>query len=94
MKTKRAFFSGRCIAVALSFLLAAFLLSATAHALYTLPEIGVDYQSMQVVDPTVLRNSGMKDVRRGDRVAIQVTQDGKMDVTNARTRETVTIQLE
>lgn len=65
----------------------------------SLPDIGVDYQQMRVVDPRILQGFGLTDVRKGDRVALdfsrdqELIRDQRLTLRNLRTGQSVAIPL-
>jgi len=46
---------------------------ALAHALVPLPDIGIDYRTMTVIDSNKLAAAGMKDARNGDGISIRIS---------------------
>jgi hypothetical protein len=50
------------------------LLTVTAaHALVRLPDIGIDYRTMRVIDANKLEAAGMKDARNGDGISMRIS---------------------
>jgi hypothetical protein len=64
-------------------------LSSTCLALSALPDIGIDYQTMTVVNAVKLRAAGMPHARNGDKILISHDQDSKLILINERTGETL-----
>lgn len=75
--------------IALALLAAAVLMVSPAHALVALPDAGVNYGTMTVENPAPLAQAGMKDVKRGDSVTVEMTEEGQLRFTNQRTRESI-----
>lgn len=71
-----------------------FIMSTTASAIFELPNTGIDYQTMQIADTDILKNAGMENIEKDDKVEIQITQDGKMVITNKRTGDKVTFTID
>lgn len=82
-----------CVAFLLAVLTAAALTVETGHALMALPDLGIDYKTMLVVNPAKLRAAGMADVKRGDKVTMKPGQNGKLLFTSERTGKTVEITV-
>lgn len=76
------------------FCLTIILFISPAYAIMPVPDIGVDYQTMQVKDPARLEKAGMEQVRKGDPVDVQVSRDGQVTVINKRTGQTVILSVE
>jgi hypothetical protein len=50
------------------------LLTVTAaHALVRLPDIGIDYRTMTVIDSNKFAAAGMKDARNGDGISMRIS---------------------
>jgi hypothetical protein len=47
---------------------------APAHALVPLPDIGIDYRTMRVIDANKLAAAGMKDARNGDGISMRISR--------------------
>ncbi len=62
--------------------------AAAAHALVSLPDIGINYRTMKVADAKKLMAAGMKDARNGDRISMRLSRATREIVfTNKRTGE-------
>jgi hypothetical protein len=76
-----------------SFLVAILLLSclwlpAPGLALLALPDIGIDYSTMKVIQADKLTEAGMKTARNGDAISMRPSpQEGKIIFKNLRTNE-------
>jgi hypothetical protein len=75
----------------LSFLLAItfFFHISSSHALMPAPYIGINYETMIVDNPSILKNAGMDDVVEGDKIVISFHKDGKIEIKNERTGVTI-----
>ncbi len=71
------------------------LLAAAAHALVPLPDIGINYRTMKVVDAKKLSAAGMKDVRNGDGISMRLSRPTREIIfKNKRTGEELTYSTE
>ena len=79
-------------AILLGFILilaSSLLLSSTCLALIQLPDIGIDYETMTVVNAFKLRAAGMNYARNGDKILISHDKNSKLIIVNERTGETL-----
>ena len=61
---------------------------APGLALMALPDIGIDYQTMKVIQAAKLTGAGMTNVRNGDAISMRSSpQEGKILFKNLRTNE-------
>jgi hypothetical protein len=64
------------------------LTAAAAQALVPLPDIGINYRTMTVIDAKKLAAAGMKDARNGDGIAMRILRATKEIIfKNKRTGE-------
>ncbi len=64
------------------------LFAAAAHALVSLPDIGINYRTMKVVDAKKLEAAGMKDAKNGDRISVRISRPTREIIfKNKRTGE-------
>lgn len=40
-----------------------------------LPDVGIDYNTMTVIQPAKLMAAGMKDVKKGDKIKMTIAED-------------------
>lgn len=75
--------------ILLTFLLLACLWRpAPGLALMALPDIGIDYQTMKVIEAAKLTETGMTNARNGDTLSMRLSpQEGKIIFKNLRTNE-------
>jgi len=63
-------------------------LPAPGLALMVLPDIGIDYKTMKVIQAEKLIAAGMKNVKNGDTITMHVSpKEGKIIFRNLRTSE-------
>jgi hypothetical protein len=60
---------------------------STGLTLLSFKSLGIDQKSMQVEDPSKLKEMGMKDVKKGDRITVTGTEDKRFSFFNSRTGE-------
>jgi hypothetical protein len=61
---------------------------APSLALMALPDIGIDYPTMNVTQAAKLTEAGMTNVRNGDAITLRLSpQEGKIFFKNLRTNE-------
>lgn len=63
-------------------------------ALTALPDLGIDYRRMTIEQPETIRDLGMKDVRAGDRVKVNMNPEKELVITNQRTGESLVVTRE
>ncbi len=69
-------------------LLACLWLPSPGLALMALPDIGIDYPTMKVIQAPKLTEAGMTNVRNGDTISLRLSpQEGKLIFKNLRTNE-------
>lgn len=56
----------------------------TVGALMKMPDIGIDYKTMTVNQPAKLMAAGMKDVKKGDKIKMDISEDGVITFTNEK----------
>jgi hypothetical protein len=60
----------------------------SVHALMALPDIGINYQTMTVIQAKKLVAAGMKSAKNGDKVSLNVVKEKKLVIfKNLRTNE-------
>lgn len=55
-----------------------------SQARMALPEVGINYQTMLVEAPAILKEAGMKDVKKGDKIKMDISEDGIITFTNEK----------
>lgn len=69
------------VSLVLFFLL---LMPSGSQAKMALPDVGINYQTMQVLNPSILKEAGMKDVKSGDKVKMNISKDGVIVFTHEK----------
>jgi hypothetical protein len=76
--------------IAMFIILSCLYLPSPAPALMALPDIGINYQTMKVIQAAKLTATGMTNVRNGDTIAMRFSpEEGKIFFKNVRTNEEI-----
>ncbi len=81
----------RALLAASAFLLSGIISPPCATALMPMPDIGVNYQTMTVIQAQKLAAVGMKNVKNGDKIFLRTSRTGQFFFKNLRTNEELTL---
>jgi len=79
----------KCMLIAVLLILMLVWLPTKGYALERLPDIGIDYKTMNVNQAVKVMAAGMRDVKNGDKIIMRVNEEGVRYFKNLRTNQEI-----